>query len=146
MVDSIVVDVFSPRGERRIPHQTRAEGHHQRRGEPAGGGELGDLPLALEQAGALQAETGMATGEYLELLREHTRDLLAESKPSEYPVSMTAAWRICVAQLTEGQPGALELLRCCAFFGPDPIPRDVFRRGIVQPGRGSARSSPTPSC
>lgn len=38
--------------------------------------ELGDLPLALEQAGALQRETGMTTSEYLELLREQTRDLL----------------------------------------------------------------------
>jgi tetratricopeptide (TPR) repeat protein len=96
--------------------------------------ELGDLPLALEQAGALQRETGMTTSEYLELLREQTRDLLSESKPSDYPVSLTAAWRISVAQLADVQPGALELLRCCAFFGPDPIPRDIFRRGIRQTG------------
>ena len=101
--------------------------------------QLGDLPLALEQAGALHRETGMATSEYLELLREQTQELLAESKPSGYPVSLTAAWRITVARLAEVQPGALELLRCCAFFGPDPIPRDVFRRGIRQ--TGSALSS-----
>lgn len=92
--------------------------------------QLGDLPLALEQAGALQAETGMPAQEYLELLGKQTRELLAESKPSEYPLSMTAAWRISVTRLTEIQPAALELLRCCAFFGPEPIPRDVFRRGI----------------
>jgi hypothetical protein len=133
VVDSIVVDVFSREESvefltKRVPKAITSGAANQL------AGELGDLPLALEQAGALQAETGMATGEYLELLREHTRDLLAESKPSEYPVSMTAAWRICVAQLTEGQPGALELLRCCAFFGPDPIPRDVFRRGIRPTG------------
>jgi tetratricopeptide (TPR) repeat protein len=97
-------------------------------------GELGDLPLALDQAGALQQETGMPTSEYLELLREQTQELLGESKPSDYPVSLTAAWRISVAQLAEVQPGALELLRCCAFFGPDPIPRDVFRRGIREAG------------
>ena len=97
--------------------------------------ELGDLPLALEQAGALQRETGMPTSEYLELLREQTRDLLSESKPSDYPVSLTAAWRISVAQLADVQPGALELLRCCAFFGPDPIPRDIFRRVSGRLGR-----------
>jgi hypothetical protein len=33
--------------------------------------ELGDLPLALEQAGALQAETGMPAQQYLDLLSEH---------------------------------------------------------------------------
>ena len=96
--------------------------------------ELGDLPLALEQAGALQAETGMPAQQYLQLLNEKTQDLLMESKPSEYPVSMTAAWQISVSKLNEMQPAALELLRCCAFFGPEPIPRDVFGRGIQPTG------------
>ncbi len=61
--------------------------------------ELGDLPLALEQAGALQAGTGMSAEEYLELLREQTsRNCMAESKPSDYPLSMTAAWQdLCLA-------------------------------------------------
>jgi hypothetical protein len=96
--------------------------------------ELGDLPLALEQAGALQAETGMPPQQYLELLKEHTRELLAESKPSEYAVPMTAAWRISVGKLADTQPAAMELLRCCAFFAAEPIPRDVFRRGLQETG------------
>jgi tetratricopeptide (TPR) repeat protein len=97
--------------------------------------ELGDLPLALEQAGALQAETGMSVDEYLMLLKEQTSDLLAENKPSEYPASMTAAWRLSVSRLNEQLPEAVELLRCCAFFGAEPIPRDVFMRAVqgVQP-------------
>jgi tetratricopeptide (TPR) repeat protein len=93
-------------------------------------GELGDLPLALEQAGALQAETGMSAAEYLRLLKAETTGLLAESKALEYPVTMTAAWRLSVAALSRQLPEAMELLRCCAFFGPEPIPRDVFRRGV----------------
>ncbi|MCD0452387.1 FxSxx-COOH system tetratricopeptide repeat protein [Actinocorallia sp. API 0066] len=88
--------------------------------------ELGDLPLALEQAGALQAETGMSVEEYLGLLTERTSQLLSEGKPSEYPVSMTAAWAISVESLKGKMPDALYLLRCCAFFGPEPIPRDAF--------------------
>jgi hypothetical protein len=133
VVDSIVVDVFSREESvefltKRVPKAITSGAADQL------AGELGDLPLALEQAGALQAETGMPPSEYLQLLHEHTTELLAESKPSEYPVSMTAAWRISVAQLIDGQPGAVEMLRCCAFFGPDPIPRDVFRRGIRPTG------------
>jgi hypothetical protein len=96
--------------------------------------ELGDLPLALEQAGALQAETGMPAQQYLELLGEHTRELLEESKPTEYPLSMSAAWRISVSKLSDTNPAALELLRCCAFFGAEPIPRDIFRRGMQETG------------
>ncbi|MFD0901113.1 FxSxx-COOH system tetratricopeptide repeat protein [Actinomadura sediminis] len=98
--------------------------------------ELGDLPLALEQAGALQAETGITVQEYLELLADRTSQLLAEGKPTEYPVSMTAAWKLSVDSLSEKVPEAVDLLRCCAFFGPEPIPRDVFVRvpeGVQQP-------------
>lgn len=91
--------------------------------------ELGDLPLALEQAGALQAETGMSADEYLQLLSEQPTQIMAEGKSADYPRSMTAAWMLSVSQLKQQLPQALDLLRCCAFFGPDPIPRDVFRRG-----------------
>ncbi|GAA2637021.1 FxSxx-COOH system tetratricopeptide repeat protein [Actinomadura fulvescens] len=90
--------------------------------------ELGDLPLALEQAGALQAETGMQVAEYLRLLKEHTAALLNEGKPTEYPASMTAAWALSVANLRDRLPEAEVLLRCCAFFGPEAIPRAVFNR------------------
>ncbi|WP_261808538.1 FxSxx-COOH system tetratricopeptide repeat protein [Nonomuraea sp. C10] len=87
---------------------------------------LGDLPLALEQAAALQTETGMPTDEYLRLLEERTSRLLSEGKPIEYRHSMTAAWELSMAQLKKQSPEAMELLRCCAFFGPEPIPRAVF--------------------
>lgn len=96
--------------------------------------KLGDLPLALEQAGALQAETGMAVDEFLRLLDEHATTIMAEGKAAEYPRSMTATWRLSVSTLRQLLPQALELLRCCAFFGPDPIPRDVFRRSTQVAG------------
>jgi hypothetical protein len=133
VVDAIPVDVFS-RSESVEFLARRVQKAISRSAADELARELGDLPLALEQAGALQAETGMPAQEYLELLNEQTRDLLAESKPSEYPVSMTAAWRISVGRLNDAQPAALELLRCCAFFGPEPIPRDVFRRGMQATG------------
>jgi hypothetical protein len=106
--------------------------------------ELGDLPLALEQAGALQAETGMSVEEYLRLLKDQTGELLAENKPSEYPVPMTAAWKLSVTKLIEQLPEAADLLRCCAFFGAEPIPRDAFVRTIqdVQPRLGDLLAKP----
>ncbi|WP_007517381.1 FxSxx-COOH system tetratricopeptide repeat protein [Pseudofrankia saprophytica] len=91
--------------------------------------ELGDLPLALEQAGALQAETGMRVEDYLRLLAKEASKLLAENPPSDYPVPVAAAWALSVSRLSEQLPFAMDLLRRCAFFGPEPIPRDVFDRG-----------------
>jgi tetratricopeptide (TPR) repeat protein len=125
VVKTLPVDVFSRKESiefltRRVPKGV-SEDEAGRLAD-----ELGDLPLALEQAAALQAETGMSIDEYLRLLHEHATQLLAEGKPTEYPVSMTAAWSLSVAQLKEKLPEAIELLRCCAFFGPEPIPRDVF--------------------
>lgn len=96
---------------------------------------LGDLPLALEQAGALQAESGISVDDYLEMLAESTREVLSLSKSTEYPLSMMAAWRLSVTQVEQRSPEAAKVLRCCAFFGPEPIPRDVFRRGVTTPPR-----------
>ncbi|HXA63280.1 MAG TPA: FxSxx-COOH system tetratricopeptide repeat protein, partial [Streptosporangiaceae bacterium] len=127
VVDTVAVDVFTRKESveflnKRVPRAIN-KGEADRLAH-----ELGDLPLALEQAGALQAETGMPVAEYLLLLGQRTSQLLSEGKPTEYPVSMTAAWGLSVASLREKLPEAVDLLRCCAFFGPEPIPRDAFSR------------------
>jgi tetratricopeptide (TPR) repeat protein len=102
-------------------------------------GKLGDLPLALEQASAMLSETGMPVDEYLQQLDESVTGIMAEGKSPDYPLSMTAAWKLSVKVLEERLPEALELLRCCAFFGPEPIPRNVFRRGAKQTGTPVAK-------
>ncbi|WP_061293839.1 FxSxx-COOH system tetratricopeptide repeat protein [Herbidospora cretacea] len=91
--------------------------------------KLGDLPIALEQAGALMFETAMDIDEYIQLLESQTTGLMRLGKSDDYPQSMAAAWQLSVHQLRTRLPEAIEILRCCAFFGPEPIPRDVFRRG-----------------
>jgi tetratricopeptide (TPR) repeat protein len=90
---------------------------------------LGDLPLALEQAGAMLAETGMPADEYLRLLEERVCGVMELGKSPGYPLSMTAAWALSVSALDDKLPAARQLLRLCAFFGPDAIPREVFRLG-----------------
>ncbi|RAY12811.1 cytochrome C [Actinomadura craniellae] len=130
VVDTVAVDVFSREESvqflgKRVPRISGGDADRLAK-------ELGDLPLALEQAGALQSETGIAVSEYLRLLEERTGQLLSEGKPTEYPVSMTAAWGISVTSLAEKLPEAVELLRYCAFFGPEPIPRDAFSQ--LRPG------------
>jgi tetratricopeptide (TPR) repeat protein len=105
---------------------------------------LGDLPLALDQAGAVLYEGMMSVSEYLYLLDERVTEILSQGVALEYPTSMTAAWQISVAQLRRQMPQALELLRCCAFLGPEPIPRELFKLGSQegQTGVGALIADP----
>lgn len=127
IASTLVIDVFDR--EESVEFLGRRAGGMTREEARRLAHELGDLPLALEQAGALQVETGMSTEEYLELLRRQPLEVMDESQPMEYPRSMTAAWRLSIDALDDQLPEALQLLRCTAFFGPEPIPIDLFRWG-----------------
>ena len=48
---------------------------------------VGDLPLAVEQAGSLLADTGMAVDKYLRLLAERAQDVLDHDPGGAYPQS-----------------------------------------------------------
>jgi tetratricopeptide (TPR) repeat protein len=91
--------------------------------------KLGDLPLALEQAAAWQAETGMPVAEYLELLDERMDQLLEVTSLGNYPTSVAATWRIAFDRLIEESPPALQLLELCAFFGAEPIANQLMPMG-----------------
>jgi tetratricopeptide (TPR) repeat protein len=87
---------------------------------------LGDLPLAIEQAAAWRAQTGMPVPEYLMLLEQNRSELLETGATSDYQLPVAAAWNVSLARLREAHPAALQLLQVCAFFGPDPIARSLF--------------------
>ena len=85
---------------------------------------LGDLPLALEQAGAWLARSGMSARNYADAVEHRTRDILAEGAPVGYPVPVAATWTVAIDELDD--PAAVLLLRLWAFCGPEPIPSDLI--------------------
>jgi hypothetical protein len=87
---------------------------------------VGDLPLALAQAGAHLADTALGVQGYLTLLAERTRDLLAQGVCVTYPVSLAASVQIALDRLARQSPVALELLTLAAYLGPEPIPLTLF--------------------
>ncbi|WP_307793371.1 FxSxx-COOH system tetratricopeptide repeat protein [Amycolatopsis sp. MtRt-6] len=87
---------------------------------------LGDLPLAIEQAAAWRAETGMPVQEYLRLFDEKVAEILDTSSPADYEVSVAAAWNVAFDELRTRNPVAHQLLQICAFFAPEPISRAFF--------------------
>ena len=88
---------------------------------------LGDLPLAIEQAGAWHAATGMPVSEYLTLLNERRPGILELDPSPDYPVSVAAAWNISLDRLSQTNPAARQLLEVCACMAPEPIPLTMLR-------------------
>ncbi|WP_433937018.1 ATP/GTP-binding protein [Sorangium cellulosum] len=82
--------------------------------------ELGDLPLALAQAGAYIEETGRPLSEYLALFRQRPAALL--ERPVSFPVTVATAWESALAAVFSHQAAA-ELLSLCSFLPMDAIPR-----------------------
>jgi tetratricopeptide (TPR) repeat protein/tRNA A-37 threonylcarbamoyl transferase component Bud32 len=91
---------------------------------------LGNLPLALSQAGAYITETGSSINDYLELFKEHETELLKtgiESSIHDTPVAAT--WELSFDKIQKESPAAVELMNLCAFLAPDDIPLNIFREG-----------------
>ncbi|MET8756663.1 FxSxx-COOH system tetratricopeptide repeat protein [Lentzea sp. NPDC004782] len=108
--------------------------------------KLGDLPLAVEQAAAWRAMTGMPVAEYLRLFDESVAEILDTSAPPAYEVSVAAAWNVSFDELKTRNPAAHQILHICAFFSPEPISRDLFTgvsRGVsISPELDAALRDP----
>jgi tetratricopeptide (TPR) repeat protein len=118
------VDVFD-RGEsiallrRRAPQLTDADAGRIAQA-------LGDLPLALAQAGTHLGDIAASVQDYLTLLAERTGELLAQDAPATYPVSLAASTQIALDRLAAQSPAGLVLLTLAAYLGPEPIPLSLF--------------------
>ena len=79
-------------------------------------GELGGLPLALEQAGAYMQASGRSIAEYLELFRSRRAELLGRGDPAGYDKRVTTTWALAFTKLGQAGPaaGLLRLAACCA--------------------------------
>jgi hypothetical protein len=90
-------------------------------------GELGGLPLALEQAGAYMQASGRTVGEYLGLFRARQAELLDRGDPAGYDKRVTTTWAVAFAELGQvgTAAGLLRLVACCAA---EDIPLNVLLR------------------
>ncbi len=84
---------------------------------------LGDLPLALEQAGAYMEETAISFADYLSLFQEQRTKLLAKGKPTTYSETVASTWEVSIQAAQKKIPESLDLLRFLAFMSPENVPR-----------------------
>ena len=106
---------------------------------------LDDLPLALDQAAACQAASGMPVDDYLTRLDGHLR-VVSPGEPLTGPTTVTAVVRLTLELLRANAPAAGELLEMFAFLGAEPISRGLLHRGRdaqVSPLLGAALRNPS---
>jgi tetratricopeptide (TPR) repeat protein len=86
--------------------------------------QLGDLPLALEQAAGYMDYNQTAPEEYLALLTSRLEEMIARGELADRPsVVVATLWQLSVRQL---EPESVRLLELCALLAPEPIPLNLF--------------------
>jgi nucleoside phosphorylase len=90
---------------------------------------LGDLPLALEQAGAYVKETGISFEDYLKRFQKERIEILRYGKPDTYPETIATTWEISAKAASKETPESMNLLNLCAYLSPDLIPRPMLVKG-----------------
>ena len=83
---------------------------------------LGNLPLALEQAGAYVDQTGLSLAEYLRLFHLRRDQLLMRGAPANHRQTVSATWQIVFERVGARSPLAARILETSAFMAPDSIP------------------------
>jgi tetratricopeptide (TPR) repeat protein len=89
-------------------------------------GELGWLPLALDQAAAYITQTRITLAGYLNRLRQHPQAMYAATGGGPAQRTITRIWDITIGAIGARDPGAIELLSTLACYAPDDIPRTII--------------------
>jgi len=97
---------------------------------------LGDLPLALDQAGAYIEETGCSLNDYLSLSSTRRAKLLAMrgGLGADHPMSVAATFNHSFEKVAQASSTAIDLLRFCAFLDPIAIPEELIRHAAEELG------------
>ena len=98
--------------------------------------ELGNLPLALEQAAAYIAETNAAFADYLSSFRKRRMTLLEKSGELVAHGTVAVTWAANFEAVERASLAAADVLRVSALLAPDAIPFELFYKGA--PALGGA--------
>ena len=101
-------------------------------------GELGGLPLALEQAAAYVQASGDSLAGYLALFRQRRSEMLGRGEPTGYPETVATTWRLALrtcSRPSRARPG------CCGCW-LSARPRRSRCGLLLQPRPGPAEDLP----
>ncbi|MBV9719415.1 MAG: toll/interleukin-1 receptor domain-containing protein [Candidatus Eremiobacteraeota bacterium] len=102
--------------------------------------ELGNLPLALEQAAAYIAETNAAFSAYLIAFRKRRVALLQKSEALIARDTVAATWAANFDAVQQASPAAADILNVAALLAADAIPFELFLDGASVLGDAIAQA------
>jgi hypothetical protein len=97
-------------------------------------GELGELPLVLEQAAAHIQTSDESLAGYLASSRQQRPEMPARGESAGYSEPMATTWALAFGALEQSAPQAAGLLRLLAHCAPEAIPLPL----VLQPRPGLA--------
>jgi len=94
---------------------------------------VGDLPLALEQAGAYIEQTKMSFRQYARLFEDRHKDLWqSQEPPDQYHATVATTWDLALEKLQTESPGSIALLKLSSFLAPEEIPIFLLIKGAEE--------------
>jgi tetratricopeptide (TPR) repeat protein/class 3 adenylate cyclase len=106
--------------------------------------DLGNLPLALEQAAAYIAETAASFSAYLSAFRKRRVTLLEKAVGLVAHDTVAVTWAANFEAVQRASPASAEVLRVSAFLAPDGIPFELFLDGAQELGDSIAEAFADP--
>ncbi len=128
-VETLALDVLSETDAASFLLERTAKGRRKQADDPDRALQLaitlGQLALALEQAGAMVETNRLSLAQYQDQWQHQHDQVLTwfDERLMQYPVSVAVTWQTSFAQLTDS---ARELLHGLAWFAPDPIPERLL--------------------
>lgn len=101
--------------------------------------KLGNLPLALEQAGAYIHRRQYSFSRYLREFEESITQVFNNSPgrlSGKHNRSLFAAWELSFEAIQTENPKAADLLLLCGYLDNKDIPEELLRRGLELPENG----------
>jgi tetratricopeptide (TPR) repeat protein/cellulose biosynthesis protein BcsQ len=83
--------------------------------------DLGDLPLAMEQAAAYIDQTGLSVAKFRQRFKGYQTRIFDRDPPRGYQATVTTTWSMVLDEASK-TPYAADLLYLCAYMAPDNIP------------------------
>ena len=92
--------------------------------------ELGNLPLALEQAASYIDKSHISIAEYLKLFRTRRKELLNRTTPStDYPKTIATTW-VMTFEAIKDVPLASDIMFFSSVIAPDLIPKYLVKHAL----------------